>query len=36
MVAVNVFLDSEKQFANSGIAMQKSNIDYTLSEQQYI
>jgi hypothetical protein len=36
MVVVNVFLDSEKQFANNGKAMRKSNIDYTLSEQQYI
>ncbi len=36
MVAVNVFLNSEKQFANNGIAMRKSNIDYALSKQQYI
>jgi hypothetical protein len=36
MVAVNVFLDSEKQFASNGKAMQKSTIDYTFSKQQYI
>ena len=31
-----MFIDSEKQFDINGVAMQKSNIDYTLSEQQYI
>jgi hypothetical protein len=31
-----MFLDSEKQFDTNGIAMQISNIDYTLSQQEHI